>query len=209
MDAGHGLARKFFRPRMRKDSPLNKSSASCPSGTVGALFLASGLLLAGCGGGGGTSAAPPSPAHIPVDPVGVWKGTLASTNPAEAKAAVAIVSSAEEVRIITEAGFQYAAGPGLANGTVHAPAGRAFLDGSTWAVMFEKGSQFNHASPTGCPGHASYTFWCKAGGDGVEFVSTTRGPAWTSPTPRPGSCRKIQCPGRGPTFRPRPPHQAL
>ena len=47
--------------------------------------------------------------------------------------------------------------------------------------MFEKGSQFNDASSTGSPGSATFSFFCKAGGDSLEFVSNAPDPAYKTP----------------------------
>lgn len=85
-----------------------KSCLLCSSEAFGALLLASGLAMVGCGGGGGGGDRAPlsSPTPVPGQPAGFWKGALTSTNPAEAGAAVAIIAPDGAIRIITEAGFQ-------------------------------------------------------------------------------------------------------
>jgi hypothetical protein len=49
--------------------------------------------------------------------------------------------------------------------------------------MNQKGSMFNTSSSSGGPGKATFTFVCEAGGDTVEFTSSTPDPAYSTPLP--------------------------
>lgn len=166
---------------------FGKSGSTVSPRALGALLLASGLLGVGCGKGSGNTSGPPSsPTPVQTHPAGIWRGTLASTNPAEGKAALAFVSPAGDVRIISEAGFHYVSGGGLFNlGTAFAPAGKAFRDGSTQAAIASRTSHLEAASTSSSSsaGAASgtYAFSCKIPGDAVWFESATPDPSYTTP----------------------------
>jgi hypothetical protein len=145
---------------------------------LGAWLLAAGLVLTGCAGGGGGGTPEPPPAR---SSGGFWHGTLTSTNGAEGKAALAILSPADEIRIISAAGFQYVVAPGLGPGTAYAPSGKTFGDGSAVAKMNMKSRSFKTSSSTGGGASATFTFNCMAGGDTVGFVSSHSDPAYGTP----------------------------
>jgi hypothetical protein len=164
----------------------NPFSTGVPA-VLGALLSVSSLLMVGCNGGGaGDSAPAPTPGRrlvsVRTSPVGFWRGTLTSTNPAEAARAVAIVSSAKDIRIVSEAGFHYVTGAGSTFlGTGHAPAGRTFPDGSSRAAMTARGSFLDAESGSDGSDVDTYTFTCRIGGDSLRFVSSAPDPAHDSP----------------------------
>jgi hypothetical protein len=164
----------------------NPFSTGVPA-VLGALLSVSSLLMVGCNGGGAGDSAPVmAPARplvsVRASPVGFWRGTLTSTNPAGAARAVAIVSSAKDIRVISEAGFHYVTGAGSTFlGTGHAPAGRTFPDGSSKAAMTEKGSFLDAQAGSDGSDVDTYTFTCRVGGDNLRFVSSAPDPAHDSP----------------------------
>ena len=148
------------------------------------------FLLVGCGGSGGggdtssaivagASSTPPWQQPTSVKIIGVFEGTLTSTNPAEAASATAFLygdSLIPFVHIVSDRNFQYSWAGMTGAFTAYAPAGANLSGGKAWASFTSQSS-----SLTTSDGTHECSFDGVAGGDTISFRSTTAGTTFDGP----------------------------